>query len=277
VLFPYIQAKTTRRTDYSVRLTQRGRYRLESLRTSTRFPFGLILYELTLPCENEVIVLPRLGRLSRRWHRLPLEMNQGSGNVQRRQATMEGDFYGLREWRSDDSRSWIHWRSSAKRQTLMVKQFEQQRSQNVRLVLDLWQPEKPQPEHLANVELAVSFAATIVVDACQRGGATLCLTTAGSGITIRGPASPGLMQEALESLAVADAKSPDRLPETLAETLDEIRPGTRVIVISTRPVRLNDTQRFANIWRDQRRQAALGRVLTIDCSQSELFQFYSAQ
>ena len=54
----------------------------------------------------------------------------------------------------------------------MVRQFDRQRNRDLAVLIELWQPEVPTAEQLENVELAVSFAATLVAEACRTGGAT---------------------------------------------------------------------------------------------------------
>lgn len=91
---------------------------------------------------------------------------------------LEADFYGLRDWRPGDSRRWIHWRTSARRGSLVVRQFEQRRSQDLALLVDLWQPTQPSEAELAHVETAVSFVATLLADACQQSGRQLMIQIA---------------------------------------------------------------------------------------------------
>ena len=43
---------------------------------------------------------------------------------------------GVRDYQSGDRVSWIHWKSFARTQTLMTKEFEDRRSQELILVLD---------------------------------------------------------------------------------------------------------------------------------------------
>ncbi len=82
-----------------------------------------------------LLVGPRLGRLTQRWLQIVDSRLQGSHSEGRRQGLLEGDYYGLREWRPGDSQRWIHWRTSAKLGELAVRQFEQQRSRDLILVL----------------------------------------------------------------------------------------------------------------------------------------------
>ena len=136
---------------------------------STRFPLGLVRHSLLLSEQKELLVLPRLGTLHAGCLKLIREHEAGSQRMSRR-GLLEADFYGLREWRPGDSRRWIHWRTSARKGRIVVRQFEQRRSQNLALLVDLWQPADPSDEDLARVETAVSLVATLIAEACRVSG-----------------------------------------------------------------------------------------------------------
>ena len=128
----------------------------------------------------------RLGRAAARGHRRRRPPPRRSGP--------EGDFYGVREWRSGDGRRLVHWRSSARLGKLVVRQFERPRSRDLAVVLDLWQPETAAVEHLENVERAVSFAATVLTDLCRQGGSSVYLALGDPGPECwGGPASPAVV------------------------------------------------------------------------------------
>ncbi len=274
VLFPYVPAGQSRRGIYRGRLTRRGRYQLGPLRLSTRFPLGLFRRTITLGRTDTLIVFPRLGRLTRAWAARRHESYAGAHRRERRHGT-EGDFYGVRQWRTGDSRRWIHWRSSARLDELVVRQFEQPRNRDVAVLVDLWQPQRPDPQHLENVELAVSFAATVLADLCRQGGSNLVVGTTGPPPQCTcGPASAALLQDVMQRLAVAEARSEDRLPELLARALDEIEPGTQIMLVSTRPVDLADTARFAAFCADPARRARARRIRCVDASGDELGEYF---
>jgi uncharacterized protein (DUF58 family) len=198
----------------------------------------------------------------------------GTQRRERRHGT-EGDFYGVRQWRPGDSRRRIHWRTSARRGELVVCQFEQPRNRDVAVLVDLWQPELAQRQHLENVELAVSFAATVVTDLCRRGSSYLTLGTSGSPPQCTGgPVSAVLLQAVMERLAVAEAESEDRLAELIERALSQIEPGTGIILVSTRPVDLTDTERFAALWADPSRSAMARRIRCVDTSSDQLGDYF---
>lgn len=277
VLFPYVPAGQSRHAVYRGRLTRRGRYRLGPLRLSTRFPFGLLRRTIAVGQTDTLIVFPRLGRLMRGWAARHRESFAGTHRRERRPGP-EGDFYGVRPWRAGDSRRWIHWRTSARAGELVVRQFEQPRNRDLAVLVDLWQPERPAPQHRETVELAVSFAASVVADLCRRGDGNLYFdTTDVKSQPTRGPASVALLRDLMEQLAVAEAGSEDRLAELLQRAGGEIEPGTEVVLVSTRPVDLSDTSRFASLWADPARRALARRIRCIDASADELARYFQPQ
>ena len=278
VFFFYVPAGESRTGSYRGRLAHRGRYRLGPARISTRFPFGFISRRVSIKSTDSLTVFPRLGRLMHGWIARHQESFEGTQHRESRHSRVTGEFYGVREWNNGDSRRWIHWRSSAKHGSLVVRQFEQNLNRDVALLLDLWQPEKPKPDDLDNVELAVSFAATVVAQMCRKGGSSLLLGTTGQRPDcIAGPASIALMQSAMERLAVAEASDEDRLPKLFEQVLGRIAQGTEVVVISTRAIDLCDSRRFEMLQTDPARRALLRRILTIDTSTDELAGYFQPE
>jgi uncharacterized protein (DUF58 family) len=277
VLFPYVPAGQSRKGGYRGQLLERGRYRFGRLRLSTRFPFGLFSRTITVGQCETLLVLPRLGRLTEGWTGRRLEALAGVDRHSFRPG-MEGDFYGVREWRSGDSRRLIHWRRSARLGKLVVRQFAQPRSRDVAVVLDLWQPERPTAEQLANVELAVSFAATVLADACRKGGCSASLAISNPGPEyLEAPATAGLLQGLMEQLATVEAAPGDGLPALLANVLPRIAAGAEIVLVSTRPTNLADPARFAAIRLSPVLRERAQRIRCVDTSGENLSTLFQAE
>ncbi len=277
VLFPYVPAGESRSGAYRGRLPQRGRYRLGPLKISTRFPFGLFSRTIDLGRVRTLTVYPRLGRLTRAWATRHRESFAGAHRRERRHGP-EGDFYGVREWRTGDSRRWIHHRSSARVGKIVVRQFEQPRNRDVAVLIDLWKPKKSGQQHEENVELAVSFAATVVADLCRKGGTNLLLGTPGDQpVYTSGPASTQLLNDTMQQLALVEARQDDPLDKVLDGALRRIDQGTEIILVGTRPVDLTDTKRFPSLWSDPNRRAAARGIRCIDTSSEKLNEYFRAE
>ena len=275
VFFSVVKSGEVDVQSYQGRLMERGRYSFGPFRVSTRFPLGLVSRTVTVQQIEELIVFPRPGRLLPRWKQLSEAQLVGAGGGRSRQGLVEGDFYGLRDYRSGDSRRWIHWRTSARRNTLAVRQFEQPRSQDIVLILELWQPPRPSDDQRDNVELLISFAATVAEDLCRQGGNRLGIAIAGQELSWKhGVGSRPLLTEVMEQLALAAPDAGDRLPELLKQTLHEIPQGTRTVIASTRAVDMHDTSRFADVWDDPSLRNALREIHVLDVSSDEFHQYF---
>jgi uncharacterized protein (DUF58 family) len=234
VVFSLVPAGQSRRATYRGQLTERGRFRLGPLRLWTRFPIGLVRHTRWIGEETTIVVCPRIGRLKTPTGHIEREA-LSSGTAARRRGVTEGEFHGLRDWRGGDSQRWIHWRTTARRGDLVVRQFEQQQHEDLTLLLELWRPEHPTAQDNGRVETAIRFAATVLDDACRRGGARVKIVSTGRpAIDCRGQASTALLAEMLRALAVVEPDSSDSLADLYSRGLAEQRGGSRLLVVTTR-------------------------------------------
>jgi len=234
-LLPHVPREGAAQTSYRGRLARRGVYRFGPLHVSTFFPLGLLGRSKFIEQPQTMLVLPRIGRLSPRW-REALAADRTEGATSRRKGRSGGEFYGLRDWQPGDTKRWIHWRTSAKRGKLAVRQFEQPRDPDLAIVLDLWLGEEPTPRQHDMVELAVSFAATVAAEQCRLGGRRLLIAATGKQpFLVHGEANSALLQDALQNLAQAEGAD-DSGPTALLETAKkQARPNARVVLLTTRP------------------------------------------
>ncbi len=277
VLVAHVPAGQTRSVVYRVRLPRRGVYRFGPVRISSRFPFGLFSGTVQSDEIDTVWVFPRLGRLTPGWIARRWESFEGASRREHRHSRVPGEFFGVRTWRHGDSPRWVHWRSSARHDKLVVRQFEQHRNRDVAVLVDLWQPRRPGPQDLDTVELAVSFAATVVTQVCRKGGSNLLLGVPGSQpVCVSGPASAGMLQAAMEHLALAEASPEDRLSQLLEAALAQITPGTDVVLVSTRRVDVAELGRLGAQGADAGRRAVLRRIRVVNAATEELDAYFQA-
>ena len=83
--------------------------------------------------------------------------------VLRRVTTDQADVRGVRPYRPGDPIRGIHWRSSARRGELMVREYDAAPSPELVLVLEPWLPKEPAATERANLEAALSLAATVAL------------------------------------------------------------------------------------------------------------------
>lgn len=250
-LFRVIAGKDTQSETFQARLLARGRYEWGPVRVRSRFPFGLFEAACTVENRETLLVYPCLGKLTRQWFQRAHHDYDGRARRETRRHRMSGDFFGLREWRSGDSPRYIHWRRSARLQQFMVKEFDQPRNEDVAILLALWEPKTPSDADRRHVEEAVSFAATVLDDLCRKGGGNVSLIVSGEQVDrITGPASPGLLDRGLESLAVATATHRDPMAP-LQATLRSVV-AAEVILVTTYPLSAPTTDNGNGATRDVR-------------------------
>lgn len=275
VILPFVPARQSRKETYRVTLPRRGKYRFGPLEVSTRFPMGLVKATARFRRFERIVAFPRLGRLAPQWTQLLESGRYGRHQVHSRQGPIDGDYYGLREWRPGDSKRWIHWRTTAKMGKLAVRQFEQQQNRDVALVLDLWQPNEPTDDDLGRVEFAVSFAGTVVDELARRGGSQLVVASAGARVGRWSARATSLFaRQTLERLAVTRASNHDRLPEVLGQVLADVPLGMQVVVISTRSAALNGAPDSSMFVDKPRYQRALDRVIWLDVNDSRVWDVF---
>lgn len=108
---------------YELRGAGRGRYDLGPARVRLRDPFGLAERMRRVGETAELVVYPRVERLP---GGAPMAPRQGEGSAHRRTLLHAGDeFSSIREWAPGDDIRLVHWPSSAHRNRMMVRQFEQ--------------------------------------------------------------------------------------------------------------------------------------------------------
>jgi uncharacterized protein (DUF58 family) len=149
-----------------VRWSERGRHRLPPLVAASTFPFGFLRFDRPEPADDAAIVLPELGEADaeglRRWVLRRAGFEGRSRKVLRRVTTDLADLRGVRPYRPGDSLRSIHWRSSARRRELMVREYDAAPSPELYLVVEPWLPESATAADRAQLEAALSLAATIV-------------------------------------------------------------------------------------------------------------------
>ena len=276
VYLPYLPVRQPKHASYEGVLDERGLYDFQPIKISTRYPLGLLRTMLRIDRPRRLIVLPRPGRLSPQWQRLWKAEDSDVGGPRRTTGMQDGDFYGLREWRAGDSRSRIHWRTTARRQALTVRQFERKRQMTVALVVDLRLPEKPTPEDRRRVEDVIRFAATVVTDVCREAGRTLSLDIVGRSVkSMHAPSSPQVLEEALKSLALAEPAVKNLLPATLGKLFERLRPGSNLLIVGRRKTTLAAAERFRELVGREDFRAWSTRAATLapdDALWSQLFQ-----
>ena len=207
----------------------RGRYRLENVSLVTRFPFGLFEKSRRIDDETEVTVYPA-GTDASDW---VSTVWSAFGEVPSNRRGLGQDFFGLREYQPGEDRRRIHWKSSARRGDLVVRENEAMQQSEVELVLCNWGDEMP-----AQFEAAISKTVGLIAALSERGwrvglrfagghiepaggAAHLDRLLAELAVVERAPSPPaaGDVDEAIARIGIGSASALSRLPIPVGVTL----------------------------------------------------------
>jgi uncharacterized protein (DUF58 family) len=119
---------------YVLERLPRGRYAFEDVRVEIADPFGLENVAVPLPAPGALLVYPRLVYLSRLFSETGAHAHDGRRLLLRRQAGFE--LHGVREYEQGESLRRVHWRSTARRGRLMVKELEDAPRDEIAVLLD---------------------------------------------------------------------------------------------------------------------------------------------
>jgi uncharacterized protein (DUF58 family) len=255
--------------------SRRGRFTWEAVWASSGYPFGLVERCVPLTAEESVVVLPRLGwlhrgRFLRRLRELAMQPRQVPVRRHPRpHPAAQSEFHGLRLYHSGDSPRLIHWRTSARRGALMVREFEDEPSDNLLLVVD---PSLPSASDYCSVPLREQFeemaslAATICWEWCRRHGDRLLLATATSEPQVLdGLTGPAQARRTLECLAELECGTGPADKAMLKRLQERPLPPAVVVLLALGRSALLDPLRLA-----------LGRrVHCLDATGMDGFDFYT--
>jgi uncharacterized protein (DUF58 family) len=172
----------------------RGVYRLQAAALTSRFPFGLVQFRLPLACDGELVVYPSLGQFEGQmaiYRSSGTDVSQRSGG---QRGTQLDQYRHLRDYRIGDNPRHVHWRSSARRGQLMVKEFEPDGASPSLLLLDPFVMEK-EPRLEILFEKLISLTATMCAEMGRHSsGRGILVIAGGTPVVIEGQGGRWLQQ-----------------------------------------------------------------------------------
>jgi uncharacterized protein (DUF58 family) len=209
---------------YSLPTDRRGVLAVGPLEVRISDPFGLATVSTPGAPVSELMVWPAVEDVA------PLppiagdEHHDGGGLGLAHSTTVE-DFYALRDYAEGDDLRRVHWRATAKRDDLVVRQDETPRRSRATVVLDT----RAAAYGDETFERAVSAAASVVL-ACARAGLLSRLMTP-AGYDSGFGADAEHVEVVMDHLATVEAGGGQRLDEVLA-CLDRAAGAGPVAVIT---------------------------------------------
>lgn len=242
---------------YSWRVTticqQRGRYQLGPIRLRTSDPFGLFPMEREITATSNIVVYPMTFDIHQ--FALPVGILPGGDALRRRTHYITTNASSVRDYEPGDSFNRIHWRSTARRDRLMVKEFELDPLADIWIVPDMsvyghviprkqdiispplgdvpaWLKMREFRLPVSTEEYTVSIAASVAQFFLRRDRAVGMLAYGQSNEILQPDRGERQFNRILETLAVLHAKGEVPLQDMLSAETHLFPRGTTVIVIT---------------------------------------------
>ena len=180
---------------------RRGVIRIGPLTIARRDPVGLVRREMTWPEKHLLHVHPVTATLPPNAAGLVRDLE---GQASQRLTESDLSFHAIREYVHGDALRHVHWKSTAKTGTLMVRQYEESQTARVAVLFDARRDEYTDDDEF---ELGVSLAASIAVQAVREGRERY----------IASAWAPGRVRPSIDGLEELPSRNPAELLDAWAE------------------------------------------------------------
>jgi uncharacterized protein (DUF58 family) len=226
--------------------TRRGEYTLGPMTIVSGDPFGLFQFPRRIAAMSSIIVYPPTVPIHR--FATPIGTLSGGESVRRRAHFVTTNASGVRDYQPGDSFNRIHWRSTARRDRMMVKEFELDPLADVWIFLDLSREslvERPQAREnngpifapLPNLppsteEYAVTIAASLAQYFVEKGRALGFTTYSPHREIVQPDRGPRQLTRILEILAIARSETDLSLRQMLGLEASFLGRGTSAVIVT---------------------------------------------
>jgi uncharacterized protein (DUF58 family) len=210
---------------YVLRRLPRGRYPFGEARALLEDPFGLEQAEVKLQGGGALLVYPRLVELDRVFSELGVTLAGGHVVLRR---TAGFDLHSVREYQQGESLRKVHWRTTARRGELMVKELEDMPHDEVAVLLDA--------DRRAVVgesfDVQVRAVGSILRANALRGRRALLNITSSPPESCQVGSIDGEWRTALELLAAAEPSGNDPLARFLERDASPALQAVELVVVT---------------------------------------------
>jgi uncharacterized protein (DUF58 family) len=183
---------------YTLRGLRRGRYAFAEVHAVLEDAFGLQRAEVPLGAASTLLVYPRLVELERLFSEGGTYAQDGRRLLLRRPSGF--DLHSVREYEQGESLRKVHWRSTAKRGELMVKELEDAPRDEVAVLLDA-EASRLDPEAF---DVQVRAAGSLLLTQARRGRRAVLVVNGALRTTQRVHSYETDWQPAYDLLAAAE-------------------------------------------------------------------------
>ena len=217
---------------YTLPALPRGRYAFEAAEIVIEDPFGL--QRLTVPVGEAatLVVYPRLVDLDHLFSETGARAHEGRRMLLRRPSGF--DFHGVREYEEGESLRRVHWRSTARRGQLMVKELEDAPRDETAVVLDTDAAAVAGVPPDSSFDVQVRAAGSVLRAQAARGRRAVLVVGSVLRESQRIASSDGEWRRALDLLAGLEPSVGGSVTSLLAEDASAAGRSLEVTVVTAR-------------------------------------------
>lgn len=198
---PFIGSRGSAGLPVAVPTTARGVIDVGPITLARRDPLGLLRREVTWRDRHRVHVHPRTAPLPTGSAGLVRDLD---GTASRRLTDSDLSFHAVREYVRGDAMRHVHWRSTAKTGTLMVRQYEESQTARAAVLFDVRREQYGSDDEF---ELGVSVAASLSLQSVQQGRERF----------VASAWAPGRVRPSIDGLEELPSQTPTQLLDAWAE------------------------------------------------------------
>jgi uncharacterized protein (DUF58 family) len=216
----------TQSTAYRHAFPRRGEQVFLGFKISTKFPFAILRKSRIVALQTTVEVMPAV-------YPLPLTELPAPSSTGERQVPLRGrsgDLWGLRDYQAGDDLRDVHWKASAHRGRLILRERQAEAAQEVMILLChrlVSSDEMSLLRASEQIERGITMAASLACGLLARGHSVGIRTMTESLPTDRGPAHATRILKLLSRLSVTDQDLPPPAASSALLTL-RVTPGGTV-------------------------------------------------
>jgi len=232
IVFDFLGPNSFKKLQYRCLCPQRGKYHLGPINAYFFDPLGIFYFRVKYHVVSELYVYPRTFRI----RKFP-QLNKGSspwmGIETSRVSGDDDEFYGVREYRRGDPIKRIHWMASARKNQLIVKEFQRQSFFRATLLFNLEKDDNFGQGKESVAEYTIKIAASVAKYLIDLGVSIELISHAGEVVHIPFNKGEAHLEEILKFLTIAQPESRITLLELFETFHRNVAEDSSLIVIMT--------------------------------------------
>lgn len=228
-----LKARQKTQLEYRFKALQRGSFVFEKTSVRVPSPFGFWFTQYFIENRQEIKVYPDFKAITT-YTLLAVDNHTSQLGIKRKPRRGEGlDFLQLRNYRKGDSLRQIDWKASSRRQDLISRQYQDERDQQIIVLMDCGRRMRTKDSELIHFDHALNASLLLSYIALRQGDSVGFLTFGGDSRWISPQKGASKMKNILSNLY--DLHTTQVAPDyvNVAEKLSKLQNKRSLVILLT--------------------------------------------